>query len=168
MFDPNIHHRRSIRLPHFNYASAGVYFVTICVQDRMPLLGTIAEETMRQNDAGVMAQTAWEELADHYPGVGVDAFAVMPNHVHGLITLSDDNTLGVALTLSEVVQRWKSWTTTLYRRGVNEQNWQPFPARLWQKNYYERIVRDEKECQTYRDYIQKNPSKWCDDQEYVP
>ena len=168
MYNPNIHHRRSIRMPDFDYTKACVYFVTICIQDRASLLGNIAEKTMQQNDAGLMAQTAWEELPEHYPGVGVDAFVVMPNHVHGLLTLGDDNTVEVVLSLSDVMQRWKSWTTTLYRRGVREQNWQPFPARLWQRNYYECVVRDEKEWQTYRDYIQSNPSKWCDDQEYVP
>lgn len=167
MYDPNIHHRRSIRLPNFDYTNAGVYFVTICVQDRVPLFGNIAGETMNQNAAGRMVQTAWEELSEHYPGVNADAFIAMPNHVHGLLTLSNNTTTSTALSLSEVMQRWKSWTTTLYRRGVGEQNWEPFPARLWQRNYYERVVRDEKEWQSCRDYIENNPSKWHDDQEYV-
>ena len=168
MYDPNIHHRRSLRIPHFDYTSAGVYFVTICVQDRMPLLGTIVEETLHQSSAGMMAQTAWEEIPEHYPGVGIDAFVAMPNHVHGLLTINHGSVNEPALSLSEVMQRWKSWTTTLYRRGVNEQNWPPFPARLWQRNYYERVVRDEKEWQSCREYIRDNSVKWCDDQEYTP
>ena len=167
MYDPNIHHRRSLRLPHFNYANAGAYFVTVCIQDRMPLLGNFTAGEMQNNEAGNMVQKAWEELPEHYPGVSVDALVVMPNHVHGILILTDDNASTTALSLSDVIQRWKSWSTTLYRRGVNEQSWPPFPARLWQRNYYERVVRDDEELQRFRNYIFENATRWYDDEEFV-
>jgi len=168
MYDASIHHRRSIRLADFDYTTAGVYFVTVCVQDRVPLLGNLSGGKMQENEAGLMVRAAWEGLPEHYPGVSVDAFVSMPDHVHGILVLNDHDPNDAALSLPDIMQRWKSWTTTLYRRGVNEQNWQPFPSRLWQRNYYERIVRDEKEWQRYKDYIGHNPLKWADDTEFIP
>src|SRR3972149_7661939 len=86
-YDPRRHHRRSIRLPAYDYAQAGAYFVTICTQDRQAVLGEVTCGEMVLNGPGQMVQAIWRELPQRYPGVDVDAFVVMPNHVHGIIVL---------------------------------------------------------------------------------
>lgn len=170
-YSPDIHHRRSIRLKGYDYTQAGTYFVTICVQHRMCLLGEICDKIMRHNAAGQMIQAVWNELPQHYPGVAIDAFVAMPNHVHGIILLTGidqvnaDQTTAPVLSLPEVVHRFKSLTTAQYRKGVSEGGWKPFPGKLWQRNYYEHIVRDATELNHIRDYIARNPAHWAEDAE---
>lgn len=84
-YDPDKHARRSIRLRGYEYTQSGAYFVTICTQNRDCLFGEIVKGIMDANDAGRMIQSVWDELPQHYPGVDVDAFVVMPNHIHGII-----------------------------------------------------------------------------------
>jgi len=85
--DPALHHRRSIRLRGFDYSEPGHYFVTVCTRDRLPLFGEILGGEMRLNDAGQMVTDVWQELPQRHAGVTVDAFVVMPNHVHGIVVL---------------------------------------------------------------------------------
>ena len=87
-YDPEKHHRRSIRLSGYDYSQAGAYFVTICTQNRQCLFGEIVDGEMRLNDAGQMVQLVWSELAQHYAGVEIDGFVVMPNHIHGIVILT--------------------------------------------------------------------------------
>ena len=137
-----------------------------------------------------MAEAVWHELPQHYPGVNVDAFVVMPNHVHGIILLEGAGAdpyvnhvgagaparpapthagqpQGVAptkmMSLPDVVQRFKSLTTVKYRWGVRQDGWPPFPGRLWQRNYYEHVIRDEEELNRIRQYIVDNPQNWAHD-----
>lgn len=86
-YDPTLHHRRSIRLQGYDYAQAGAYFVTICTQGRECLFGEIVDGQMRLNEAGKMAWNTWHEMPKHYPRVQIDAFMVMPNHIHGIVIL---------------------------------------------------------------------------------
>jgi REP element-mobilizing transposase RayT len=176
-YDPARHHRRSIRLPAYDYARAGAYFVSICSQNRECLFGDVINGDMILNQRGEMVERTWRELAECYPGVEVDAFVVMPNHVHGIIVLvgagpracpeGSGQPQGVARTISlpDVVHRFKSLTTAKYRWGVHNDGWRPFPGRLWQRNYYEHIVRDEEELNRVRQYIIDNPARWEDDVE---
>ncbi len=83
-YDPNRHHRRSIRLRGYDYATPGAYFVTICAQGRQRLFGAIATGAMQPNDAGRMVERWWGELNNKYPTVRTDAFVVMPDHIHGI------------------------------------------------------------------------------------
>ncbi len=164
-YDPSRHHRRSIRLRGYDYALPGAYFVTICAQGRACLFGEVVGGEMRLSQGGLMIWDVWEGLPGHYPGVALDAFVVMPNHVHGIIVLAAEDAEAVAvMSLSDVVQRFKSFTTARYRQGVVEQGWPPFPGRLWQRNYYEHIIRTETAYQKIRDYIINNPATWADDQ----
>ena len=134
------------------------------------------------NDAGIMIQTVWQEIPNHYPGVNVDAFVVMPNHIHGIIILvgagpcacpnsgpcaGPGQPQGVAPTLSlpDVVHRFKTMTTKRYAVGVKQHGWQPFPGRLWQRNYYEHIIRDDESLNRIRQYIAENPLRWYLDRE---
>ncbi len=88
-YDPRIHHRRSIRLPGYDYSQAGVYFVTIVAQGRELLFGEVVDDAMQASDAGRMVEAVWAELAGHFPGVAVDLFVLMPNHLHGIVVLGD-------------------------------------------------------------------------------
>ena len=179
-----------MRLRGYDYAQAGAYFVTVCTQNRDCLLGDIVDGDMRLNDAAQMIQTVWDQLPDHYPAVDLDAFVVMPNHIHGIIVLTVGATprgcpvprdcrvprgqargpapTGVVtgrLSLPDVVHRLKSFTTARYRQGVRQDGWPPFPGRLWQRNYYEHIIRSDDELRRAREYIAQNPARWALDQE---
>ena len=174
-YDPERDYRRSIRLKGYDYAQAGAYFVTICVQDRECLFGQVVEGEMRLNDAGLVVQAVWDELPDHYPGVNADTFVVMPNHVHGIVILvgagpracpNSGQPQGVAPTLSlpDVVHRFKTLTTKRYV-SVKICGWSPFHGKLWQRNYYEHIIRDESSLHCIREYIATNPARWVEDPE---
>ena len=178
-YDATRHHRRSIRLPAHDYGQAGAYFMTICTQCRECLFGAVVARKMVLNEPGRMVETVWRELPQHYGGVEVDALVVMPNHVHGIIMLvgagpcaRPDNPgqpQGVAptrgMSLPDVVHRFKSLTTARYRRGVIRDGWLPFPGRLWQRNYYEHVIRDDGELNEIRRYITDNPARWAEDRE---
>ncbi|HID28413.1 MAG TPA: transposase, partial [Desulfobacterales bacterium] len=93
-YNPEIHHRRSIRFKGYDYSQTGAYFVTICTQNRECLFGDIVNEKMVLNDAGRMIQTIWDEMPEHYFGVAMDIFQIMPNHVHGIVILTNPVTVG--------------------------------------------------------------------------
>jgi len=160
-------HRRSIRLKGYDYTCAGAYFITICAENRTCLFGDIDSETMRLNDVGRMIQEIWDAIPLHYPGVDVDAFVVMPNHIHGIIILDGGQPQGVArpFSVGDMVQRFKSLTTKRYSDRVHAGEWPPFPGRLWQRNYYELIIRDERALNAIREYIYRNPARWAEDAE---
>jgi len=185
-----IHHRRSIRLQGYDYSQAGAYFVTVCTQNRECLFGEIINGEMRMNDAGMMVQAVWDEIPTHYPGIGIDAFIVMPNHIHGIVVIvgaaprgRPDSThaqngqhvgngqpqggaptavtpAGAGLSLPDVVHRFKTMTTKRYADGVKRNGWSMFPGKLWQRNYWEHIVRNEPELNRIREYIHNNPAQW--------
>ena len=144
----------------------------------------MVNDEMVLNDAGRMINIIWNELPINYPGVNIDKFQIMPNHVHGIIILDKGQARGfdkgqargpaptaspaasaVGLSLPDVVHRFKSLTTARYRHGVKQKQWPPFPGKLWQRNYYEHIVRDENELNDIRKYIMDNPRKWDLDRE---
>ena len=179
-YDPDIRHRRPMRLKSFDYAQSGAYFVTVVTRDRLCLFGDVIEEKMCVNEVGAMVQKVWEELPDRFPTIGLDAFVVMPNHVHGIIvihqpvgvplvgTQGDDEdraTTRIAPTLGEIVGAYKSITTVRYAEGVKAGLWNPFRKRLWQRNYYEHVIRNESELNRAREYIVGNPVLWERDRE---
>ncbi len=183
-FDPERHHRRSIRLPGYDYAQAGAYFVTIVTQGRECLFGQVVNGEMRLNDAGRIAQDEWLRTAVIRPRVTLDAFVIMPNHIHGIIALSDHGrgTLQRAPTTDDappdgaptverfgkptsdsiptIIRLFKSATT----KRINEMRHAPgVPA--WQRNYYEHVIRDDASLNRIRRYIVDNPAQWADDDE---
>ena len=101
-FNPDIHHRRSIRLRNYDYSQAGAYFMTLCTQKRECLFGAVVGDSMRLNETGCMVQNIWDALPDHFAGVILDAFVVMPNHIHGVIIL---NTVGARFIAPNVPQK---------------------------------------------------------------
>jgi len=187
-YNPDKHHRRSIRLKDYDYSQPGWYFITIVVQKREMLFGHIINHTMVLNDAGKMVQSIWYDIPEFYPGIQIDAFQIMPNHMHGVINIEGTDprvclhnkqpnvpgqfqrrqsrggqSQGIAstrLSLGDVVQRYKSLTTKRYIDGVKKQHWPSFNGKLWQRNYWERIIRNEAELNHIRKYIIENPLKW--------
>lgn len=182
-------HRRSIRLQSYDYKRSGAYFVTMVTQNRACLFGDVVNGRLQLNDAGQMIQAIWDQLPQHYPSVETDAFVIMPNHVHGIIALvgvgacadiqSGGQPQGVAptndprpkhdavhvLSLADIVHRFKTLTTKRYVDGVKQFDWSRFESRLWQRNYYEHVVRNEGSLHRIRQYIGDNPARWEFDRE---
>ena len=151
--------RKSLRLVEYDYAQEGAYFITVCTQQKACLFGDIIGDAMVLNDAGKMVEKVWDAIPEQYPGIETDEFVVMPNHVHGILVITD------GLSLPDVVHRFKSMTTNHYIRGVKQQDWRAFDRKLWQRNYFERVIRHERELHDVRTYIANNPLKWALDHE---
>jgi putative transposase len=243
-YNPQIHHRRSIRLKGYDYSQRGAYFITICVQDRACLFGRVVNGQMELNDAGKMIEKWWQKIPEKFPDIELGEYTVMPNHFHavvlnrgvgsdprvrpcvtritgsdprvrpcdtgdtgdGIVNLdagenstmgaeidrgagmdniggtdigrthgaapTDDNAgdiLGehVGSPLHRVVQWFKTMTTNEYIRGVKTLDWPRFNGKLWQRNYYEHIIRNETSYLTISNYIINNPAKWDTDKFYV-
>mgnify|MGYP005831487957 CR=1 FL=1 len=216
-YNPEKHHRRSIRLKGYDYTQAWAYFVTIGTQNRECLFGEIVNGQMVLNDAGRMIQTACDAIPEHHQGIKTDAFVIMPNHIHGIIVITDVNasasagagsvgaslvpahmpgatttgetttgatttratttgettngattngaTTRVAPTVGDVIGAFKSRTTVEYIRGVATYGWTPFTGKLWQRNYYEHIIRNDESLNRIREYIRNNPTQWEYDRE---
>lgn len=150
--------RFSLRLKGYNYAWPGAYFVTVCTQNRLFLL--------ELPEVKGMVERTWRKLEERFSNVELDQFVVMPNHIHGIITITSQATgEHMGSPLPTVLQWFKTMTTNEYIRGVKEQDWPAFPGRLWQRNYYEHIVRDDEELNAVRQYIWSNPEQWESDSE---
>jgi putative transposase len=157
-YDPNKHHRRSIRLDGYDYSRVGVYYVTICVQGRACLLGNVVDGSVRLSPDGVLVDNCWRRISAHFPNVVLDAWIVMPNHLHGLIKITPPPPNIPARTLGQVVAWFKYQSTC----AVDEQRGEPVRP-LWQRNYYEHVVRDDADLERIRAYIAHNPRCWQPD-----
>jgi REP element-mobilizing transposase RayT len=160
--------RRSIRLAGYDYSSSGVYFVTICAFRRMMSFGKIHNAKMIPNAIGTLVEASWFELPIRLPTVELDAFAIMPNHVHGIIVLHNETRAETSSAptnsnrtpaLAHVVQTFKS----LAYAGVRRQLRRTGP--LWQRDYYEHIVRTGNALTAIQGYIWENPLRWQFDRE---
>ncbi len=183
-YNPDIHHRRSIRLQQYDYSEYGFYYVTLCVQNRECLFGKINNNEMFLNDIGKMIKDFWLELKKRF-NMELDAFIIMPNHMHGIIvgaglvpaqlhdreihTVPTRATTRVAPTptLGNIIGAFKSITTVEYIENVHKNKWPQFDKRLWQRNYYEHIIRNERSLEAIREYIVKNPYTWRDDELFI-
>src|SRR5438876_2594519 len=140
-FDPDEHHRRTIRLRGYDYSQGGAYFITICAQDRACLFGSVVGVEMVLNGAGQMVGKWWEELPRKFSGIIAGEYVVMPNHFHGIVLFGQPAAPVGDIpqpTRGRVVEWFKTMTTNEYIRHVKEDGWAPFQGRLWQRNYYER------------------------------
>jgi REP element-mobilizing transposase RayT len=140
----------------WDYASVGAYFVTICTQDRQHVFGEVVDGEMRLNDASRMALWEWEALPRRFPTIDLDAFVIMPNHVHGIIVITQTPigaTTGATTRVAPTVGMW--WVHLnlnpsprfCIRAGSNNRAGPPFVGRLWQRNDYEHIIRDARELE---------------------
>ena len=172
-YDPKKHHRRSIRLKGYDYSQAGAYFVTICTKDRACLLGAVVDGDMRLNEFGEIVRDEWLRSTDirREMKLNPDEFVVMPNHIHGIIWIVGDNIVGahgraplpvqrMPRSLASFIAGFKSVTT----KRINERRGTP-GAPIWQRNYYEHIIRKDDELNQIREYIMNNSFKWEFDRE---
>ncbi len=168
-YDPRRHHRRSIRLKGYDYARAGAYFVTLCTKDRACLFGDIVDGLMVLNEAGRVVEECWNDIPAHFHQIILDAFVVMPNHIHGILRIVDavgakdvsplpSRRPGTSNTIGSVIRGFKIGVTKWMRANTDIQE-------LWQRNYYEHVIRDESSLRRIREYIAKNPASWADDEE---
>jgi REP element-mobilizing transposase RayT len=164
--------RRSPRLQGYDYRQDGGYFVTLCTQNRVCLFGDISDDGLQLNAAGMMVALWWERLPEKFPGVELDAYVIMPNHLHGILVMGDNvgadtlirpNETIPTLSLSTLLQWFKVMTTNAYIRGVREQHWDAFPGKLWQRSYYDHIIRAEADLHRIQVYIENNPTQWATD-----
>ncbi|HIJ88666.1 MAG TPA: hypothetical protein HPP97_13470 [Desulfuromonadales bacterium] len=188
-FNPDLHHRHSIRLLNYDYAQAGAYFVTVCTWQRGCLFGEIVNGEMVLNEFGRVVDTVYCRLIEHFTNINLDEYSIMPNHFHAIILIQDnvgakqdspalpafdhrgtrakhDNTVLSPLhgtmpgSIGSIIQNFKSVTT----RKINQIRTNP-GCPVWQRNYYERVIRNEHELTRAREYIVNNPLKWELDRE---
>ena len=190
-YNPDKYHRRSIRLKGYDYTTAGAYFITLCTHQRECLFGAIEHGEMRLSQPGQIVVDTYLWLANQYPYVHLDRWVVMPNHLHGIIVLTDDcrGGLRIALppnlapppniapdialtpdvvltpdiTLRKPLGRLIGAFKTVSTKQINLVRDTP-DIPVWQRNYYEHIIRDDRALQHIRQYIQNNPLSWRDDQ----
>lgn len=175
-YNPDKHHRRSIRLKGYDYSQAGAYFVTICTKNRQCLFGNVVNGEMIFNDAGQIARKCWLEIPDHYPNAILDEFVIMPNHIHGIIIINvgaNNNSplqnhsavqsspfQSPSKTIGSIIRGFKIGVTKWFRQNTDVYD-------VWQRNYYEHIIRNDDELNTIRQYIIDNPLKWQEDENYI-
>ncbi|RMF88756.1 MAG: transposase [Nitrospinota bacterium] len=172
-YNPEKPYRRSVRLPEYDYSRPGAYFVTICTQDRVCLFGQVMDGRMRLNEYGDIVRACWLAIPDHFPRTTLDEFIIMPNHVHGIIVIVDNVGATHASPLPSkprgpkphsigaIVGSFKSAVT----KRINETRGTP-GAHVWQRNYYEHVIRDEVWLDRIREYIAGNPARWEEDENH--
>jgi putative transposase len=171
-YNPDIHHRRSVRLRGFDYSRPGAYFVTICVHDRKCLFGEVCNGKMNLNKAGRIVEDCLLDIPKHFPHARLDAFVIMPNHIHGIITIAvgakNFSPLPNVIPPTRIQIRPLSKTIGSIVRGVKigvtkwfRQNTTVF--KVWQRNYFEHVIRDEADYNRIAEYIVTNPRRWVED-----
>ncbi len=159
--------RKPNRLKNFDYSASAIYFVTVCTKNKTNALGRIIEGENHKNKQGIIAEYQWLWLEEHFPYVILDEFIVMPNHLHGIISIDTDYYLtkvsekspkAKIKSLSELVGAFKTTSSRL----IHEAGFKEFS---WQRSFYDRIIRNEKELNNIRQYIFYNPVKWAWDKE---
>ncbi len=179
-FNPDIHHRKSIRLKGYDYSKPGLYFVTVCTFKKEHLFGEIKINKMELNDGGEKAKKCWVDISQHYPNIILDEFVVMPNHIHGIIQIVKNEDAGaqniepllnppiqkinkfqhiIPRSLGSIIRGFKIGVTKWFRQNTDIYT-------VLQRNFYERIIKNEKEFYRIKTYIRHNPLKWADDRYY--
>jgi len=173
-------HRHSIRLKGFDYAQPGMYFVTICARNKEWLFGEIQDGKMELNEWGRIVEKCWYEIPKHFEHVSLNEFVIMPNHVHGIISIhSSRNHVGarhavplpknrkfagaIPGSLSTIIGSFKSAATKRINESLLLDHMNP-----WQRNFYEHIIRNMKDLNRIRTYIKENPAHWENDEEFTP
>ena len=159
--------RRSLRLPGYDYTQTGAYFITICTTGRVCVLGDVVDGEIHLSEFGRLANSVWLELPRYYPHVRLDAWVVMPNHVHGILILEpSDDVVGAGFKpaptgtrrrhgIPEVVRAFKTFSA----RRINATRG-AVGTSFWQRNYFEHVIRDGKSLDRIRRYIVENPARW--------
>ena len=175
-YDPDRHHRRSVRLRGWDYGRPGAYFVTVCTAQRQHLFGEVVAAKMQLSACGRLVDVVWRRNVARMPHVDLDAFQVMPNHIHPILRIGDreeaesdratrpaGRSLGPASgELGAIVGNLKAVCTRRINRMLQLQG-----ASVWQRSYWEHIIRDADEFARIRDYVLTNPAHWAEDRLYA-
>lgn len=173
--------RRFIRLQRYDYSRAGAYFVTVCSQIRQCLFGDIAAGAMRLSPLGRIVKEQWNVIPQRFPVVELDEFVAMPNHLHGIfvivgaplagaqgVTERDTRaTARVAPTVGDIIGAYKSLCVHHCLKWIKPQAPNRILGKLWQRNYWEHIIRHDRELHEIREYINNNPAQWQLDKLYL-
>jgi len=171
-YNSKAHHRRSIRLKQYDYSQIGVYFVTICTYHRDCLFGKIINGEIILNEIGLLVQNEWVKTEKIRDNILIDVYLVMPNHLHGIIMINNVGAYShtplqnvfrsTSKTIGAIIRGFKSTTT----KQINQYRQNPYLP-VWQRNYYEHIIRNEDELSHIREYILNNPLQWEYDRENI-
>ncbi len=181
-YDPQIHHRRSIRLKGYDYTQAGAYFITICSHQREHVFGEIVNGEMKLNKLGLVAKQQWEKLPKRFPYIELGAFVLMPNHEHGIIQIIEQQRRGMAESLQNLDEESSCYAPTMNQQKFGKMIPNSIPtivrsyksavvyrinlmrgvkaAPVWQRNYYEHVIRNDRELELITRYIDYNPLNW--------
>jgi REP element-mobilizing transposase RayT len=164
--------RKDLRMKDYDYSQAGYYFVTLCTEDKGHVLCDIIDGFTKLNNSGEMIKKWIIKLNDKYENVQLDEFVIMPNHIHFIVVIvgadpcvsplgiSDNAGTHMGVPLHTIIQWFKTMSTNEYIKGVKDGQYKPFYKRLWQRNYYEHVIRKDSELHEIREYIVNNPVKW--------
>lgn len=158
-----MHRQNSLRLQGYDYHDEGVYFITVVTQGRIPLFGRVVDGEVQLNEFGKIVEYTWKDLVNHNPTIELEEFVVMPNHFHGILILkwAGSKSAPTELSVSEIVRQFKTFSAkriNLLRNTTGEV--------VWQRNFYDHIIRDVKDYYAISEYIELNPESWEKDEEY--
>jgi REP element-mobilizing transposase RayT len=174
MHNQNIQNRKAMRLKNYDYNQSGAYFITICIQQRECLLGNITNGMIQLNEYGEIVNKIWSELPNHFQSIDIDAAVIMPNHFHGIVINFDRNISTQNSTiykqepplfyqkktkLGKIIAYFKYQTTRLINQKRAMEG-----VKVWQRNYYDHIIRSQESLEILRKYIIENPLLWTTDQ----
>ena len=144
--------RKSPRLPGYDYSTNGAYFITICTKEKKPIFGPVGADSI---SARMVARTFLDTI-----------YTVMPNHFHAIIVIERAD-MESAPTISQIIQSFKRYSTVEYVKLVKDGTVPPFDEKIWQRSFYDHVIRDEKGYLKIWNYIEGNPSRWEEDCFYV-
>ncbi len=150
--------RSSLRYAGYDYANPGVVFVTFCTHNRQQVFGTVTESAMRFSHYGEMLAKRWQEIPHRFSGIWIDEYVIMPDHIHGILGFGTLDAHASA-TCSNVIQ----WVKIAVQRDISlavKAGGPQYKDKLWQRGFYDRVVRNERELEQIRYYIQTNPERW--------
>ncbi|MFQ6678696.1 MAG: transposase [Fidelibacterota bacterium] len=167
--------RKHNRLPDYNYSNPGYYFITICTKNKIPFFASIKDHIINLNSLGKIAHECWTAIPNHFGHVSLDEFVIMPNHIHGIIAIKPSIITNVGdadllplhgvnrskMLIPKIIHGFKSTVT----RKIHKQ----FPTSefVWQRSYYDHIIRDNNGLEKIRLYIKSNPEHWLNDKNYI-
>lgn len=174
--------RKQLRLKEYDYSQEGYYFITICTQNRLQILSkiiddyipnikpvgadSISAQNIKLTSVGKLIERVYLNLEKEFPNIKLHDYVIMPNHMHGIIEICDRAEMDSAPTINRIIQSFKRHSTIEYIKGVKKGIYKPFDKRIWQRNYYEHVIRNEKEYYLIKQYIQNNPLNWEKDKYY--
>jgi len=173
--------RKNPRMKQWDYSSAGLYFVTICIKNREYVFGDVIDGRMVLNDLGKLAHESWQEIPIHFPDIEIDQFVIMPNHVHGIVVIEniDDFIVGDRYIcplqqnpsqkkdIKRNVMKLPTIIGTFKAVVTREHNKKELDSFQWQRSFHDHIIRNERELRNIQNYIHFNPDNWRDDDFFV-